>query len=327
VLKQWNLNHFERVAGVFVACALLGILLVFAAIGIRKGWFESKIIYFTEIEDSEGLRGGSAVQLAGIRVGEVVEIDMNRSNLIRVKIAVLRRFRDRIRTGTRIQLIRPYVVGEKALYLFTPIDGTQVLPELSLIPAEEVVGLTELLNGRKFMPYVQTLGNIFNELKQIADLLLKKNDSKKMAGVVERLPEFLAQVGVLTKELTLMTRQLNDGGNLKKVVRGLAQASDTLSASMPQVAEMTPKLARDLTVVVGNLAVLTEEFKKVLPALAEVAPELPKSSHRMVEALDEAVVVLKAMQKSFLLRGSAKEVREEEAIRELEKNRVPASAP
>jgi hypothetical protein len=33
-----------------------------------------------------------------------------------------------------------------------------------------------------------------------------------------------------------------------------------------------------------------------------------------LEALDETVVTLKALQKSFLLRGSAAEVREEEAL-------------
>jgi phospholipid/cholesterol/gamma-HCH transport system substrate-binding protein len=49
---------------------------------------------------------------------------------------------------------------------------------------------------------------------------------------------------------------------------------------------------------------------------------MPRVAKRLVEALDEAVVVLKAVQKSFLLSGKAEEVREEEAERD--KKRQPA---
>lgn len=319
--NQWKMTHFERVAGAFVLFAILGMASIFVFVGVKKGWFESKAYFFTEIEDGEGLRAGSSVELAGVTIGEVTSIEMNSTNLLRVKIAILRRYRDRIREGTQIQLVRPFVVGEKALYLFSPDPSAKLLPELSKIPSEDVIGLTELLNGRKFLPYVQTLSAVFKEMKAIADLILKNKDSKKVAGIMDGLPVFLNQVGKLTNELSTLTRQMNDGENLRKVLRGLASASDALNKNLPEMADRAPQLAKDLSTVVGNLALLTEEFKKVLPALAEVAPELPRSSHRMVEALDEAVVVLKAMQKSFLLRGSAREVREEEALHAQEKQK------
>lgn len=304
--NQWKLSHFERVAGLFVLCAILGMASIFVIVGVKKGWFESRTYFFTEIEDGEGLRAGSSVELAGVTIGEVTSIEMNDTNRLKVKIAILRRYRDRMRDGMQIQLVRPFVVGEKALFLFnTNLDG-KLLPEWSKIPSEDVIGLTELLNGRKFLPYVQTLSGVFKEMKHIADLILKNKDSKKFTGVLESLPQFLSQAGKLTTELSYMTHQLNEA----------------MRKGIPEVTERGPQLAKDLSIVVGNLAVLTEEFKKVLPALAEVAPELPRSSHRMVEALDEAVVVLKAMQKSFLLRGSAREVREEEALRSQEKSQA-----
>lgn len=321
--KHLTLTHFERVAGLFVASAFLGMVAVFIAVGVKKGWFESKVYFFTEIEDSEGLRAGSQVQLAGLHIGEVSTIEMGQNDRLRVKIAILKRYRERIRQGVRIQLIRPFVIGEKALYLSTPEEPSSILPELSSIPAEEVVGLTELLNGRKFLPYVQTMAGVFSEMKRIADLLLKRNEGKSPAGVLQALPQFMTQINRLTNELTKLASQMNDGENLRKVIRSLGSASDAMSSHLPEIAEATPKVAQDFTVLVTNLALLTEEFKKVLPALAEVAPELPRSSRRMIEALDEAVVVLKAMQKSFLLRGSAEEVREEELARQ--KKEEPAT--
>jgi phospholipid/cholesterol/gamma-HCH transport system substrate-binding protein len=55
------------------------------------------------------------------------------------------------------------------------------------------------------------------------------------------------------------------------------------------------------------------------PAVKEVEGELPGASVRLVQALNETVVVLKAMQKSFFMRSSVKEVKEEEH------ERVPAN--
>ncbi|MBV2168701.1 MAG: multidrug ABC transporter substrate-binding protein, partial [Bdellovibrio sp.] len=53
--------------------------------------------------------------------------------------------------------------------------------------------------------------------------------------------------------------------------------------------------------------------KALGPAVQAVEGELPGASVRLVEALNETVVVLKAMQKSFFMRGSVREVKDEEA--------------
>ncbi len=60
---------------------------------------------------------------------------------------------------------------------------------------------------------------------------------------------------------------------------------------------------------------LLTEFQKLTPAIAVIAPELPRTTKRAVEALDETVVLLKAMQRSFLLRGKVEEIRQEEGRR------------
>ena len=64
--------------------------------------------------------------------------------------------------------------------------------------------------------------------------------------------------------------------------------------------------------MVTNLNVLTAEMQKLAPAIAAIAPDLPKTSLKAVEALNETVVLLKALQKSFLLRGNVEEVCEQE---------------
>ena len=78
-------------------------------------------------------------------------------------------------------------------------------------------------------------------------------------------------------------------------------------------------MGKQMGQLIASLSTLAKEFEKLAPAIQEVAPDLPRTSRRAVEALDEAVVLLKAMQKSIFLRGNVEDVREEES-----KSRKPA---
>ena len=71
-------------------------------------------------------------------------------------------------------------------------------------------------------------------------------------------------------------------------------------------------MGHEMAQIIQNLNTLTTEFAKLTPAINEIAPDLPRTTKRAVEALDETVVLLKAMQRSWLLRGNVKDVKDEE---------------
>ena len=99
------------------------------------------------------------------------------------------------------------------------------------------------------------------------------------------------------------------------MAEGLAALSDELKTILPELNHEVPSLGRQLGQLVKSVTVLAKEFETLTPAIKEIAPDLPRTSRRAVEALDETVVLLKALQKSFLLRGNVKEVKEEESQR------------
>jgi len=76
-----------------------------------------------------------------------------------------------------------------------------------------------------------------------------------------------------------------------------------------------------------TVLLISIEMNKILPAISAVAPQLPEASQKSVEALKQAVIVLRAMQKSFLLRGAVKDVQEEDAKLELEKHKTDEEKP
>jgi hypothetical protein len=89
-----------------------------------------------------------------------------------------------------------------------------------------------------------------------------------------------------------------------------------------------PTMGKDMAEMMKTMTSLVSILNEMLPAMKEMGPEIPRVAKRAIEALDEAVIVMKTMQHSFVFSGAAKEVRAEEAEnrkKEEDKKRKPAS--
>ncbi len=99
---------------------------------------------------------------------------------------------------------------------------------------------------------------------------------------------------------------------------------NTMSVEVTKLSKQATE-ADHMRLMMKNVVLLTNELNKTMPAMAEamreMGPEMPQTARRAVEALNEATILIKAMQKSLLLRSNVQEVREEE------KSRLPASKP
>jgi phospholipid/cholesterol/gamma-HCH transport system substrate-binding protein len=97
-----------------------------------------------------------------------------------------------------------------------------------------------------------------------------------------------------------------------EVVKLTSLANKTV---IPSFSKEVPDFGKQMGQLVNNTNGLMTEFQKLTPAISIIAPELPRTTKRAVEALDETVVVLKALQRSFLLRGNVEDIRKEEGRR------------
>lgn len=270
----------------FLLFGVLGAGSALLWLGISTGFFESKVAYEIEIDSVDGLRVGTAVEISGLKIGRVTAIDLKSIGQFTVRFSVRKQFETLFRTDTKILTVRPNVIGEKILLVEPGQPESELLTEGSRVQVEKSTDLMEALGGKKLNQILADLGKIADNLKIIGYAFTDKNRSKAFVKLFDDMGPFVKNVTEMSKQVTTMTKDLNDD----KVF------AETLS----------------------NLNALTIEFQKLTPAINAVAPELPRASQRAVEALDEMVVTLKAMQKSFLLRGNVKEVKDEEL-------RLPAS--
>lgn len=309
-------NKFERVAGLFVMLAICGVILTGVSAAIKQGWFEPKVRYTTTFENADGIHQGTLVQMAGLRAGEVETVELESDNRIRVSFYVLGKFQNRVRENSTVQLIRPFIIGERVLELTVGGEEYDVIPDQSAIKSMETVDLMTLMSGKHLNSYLSKLGGILESVQVLVDAFADKSRAESLVRVIDRMDPLVKNLNTMSMEVIKLSKQATHDDGMQKLVGNLAVTTREINKILPELNEANPAMAKDLAVMTQNLAVMTRALG---PAVKEVEGELPGASVRLVQALNETVVVLKAMQKSFFMRSSVKEVREEEDAR------VPAS--
>ncbi|MEI7973094.1 MAG: MlaD family protein [Bdellovibrio sp.] len=321
-------SRFEKMAGIFVLSTVVGILLVLFSVALEQGWFDGKQFYRAQFENGEGIRPGTQVQISGLRVGKVTDVRLLADGSVQLSFYVFSKYVDRLREDSFAQMIRPFVIGEKVMDIRLGTESLPVLSPHSQIPSKESVDLMSLFGGKNLNEALADMGGMMKSIKKLAEAFLTENRTDKFIEMFDRVDPLLKNMNRMSIDVAKLASQGHQDNRFGDVLAELTKTTRELNALIPEIKNQSPHLARDLSALVSNLAELTGQFKLLSPAFAEIAPELPRASRRAVEALDEAVVLMKALQKSFLVRSHVKDVREKEAENEAAARREqPARQP
>ncbi len=317
---KFYFNKFERVAGLFVIIAVTSFGMAMVSVAVKQGWFEAKVEYTTLFENADGVHPGTLVQISGLKAGSVDSVDLTVENKIFVRFNILAKFDNKVRKNSVTSLIRPFVIGERILDISPGSQGEEKLVANSQITSMESTDLMTLMSGKNIGNYLTTMSEMMGNLRGLAEAFLNKERTNSLINMFDHIEPLIKNLNSMSIEVIKLSKQATKDERFGTVLGELAVTSKELNRMLPQMQEKAPQLAKDMSTLVSNLAELTSEFKVLIPAVTTIAPDLPRVSKRAVEALDEAVVLMKAMEKSFLVRGNVKEVREEES-----RERAPAS--
>ena len=165
-------NKLERAAGIFVLSALVGSVTLSIGVAFKRGWFDAKRSLVTQLESADGIHVGTQVQMSGLRIGSVDDIELKSKNMVEVHFEISEKYFMRVRETSVVQLMRPFIIGEKVLDISTPDEDSPRVVEGALIKAQDSVDFMDLLSGRKLGPYLSSMGKISENLKVVAETIL-----------------------------------------------------------------------------------------------------------------------------------------------------------
>lgn len=319
-------NKFERVAGLFVLTAVVGVLVVSFVVALKKGWFSSKVSFQTVLKNAEGIYEGTSVQIAGLQAGSVKEVELITAKEVRVRFEIFEKFHKRVREDSQTIVVRPFVIGDKVIDITVGSEDQKMLEAGSMIPSEASYDLMDLLSGRRLGPFLENLDKIMMNMKILVEAFTERRRIESIVRIFDEIDPLVKNMNKASKGFIKLSGSMNREKRMDDVMKNLSVLTSEMAEMLPEFKKEVPNMGQQLGQLIQNMNELTAEFKKLTPAIVAVAPDLPRASLRAVEALDEAVILLKAMQRSFLISGSVKEVKAEEAKlkKKRKKLRVPA---
>ncbi len=287
-------GKFEKVAGLFVLIAIVGAVASFVIIAVKQGWFSTKVELKTNFSSGDGIHVGTHVQMAGLRAGSVNKVVLEDDNKITVYFEIQEDFFKRVRTDSTAQVMRPFIIGEKVIDVTVGTTSGTLVVAGSSIPSKSSMDIMDLLSGKELGQYLETMRSMAENMRFVAEQLFAPSRSKAMVQLIDELLPTVKNLNKMTVEFVTLSSMLTERKQIGLVLKN----------------------ANDLMEELNQFIV---EMQVIVPALRSIAPDLPRTSRRSVEAIDELVVTLKALQKNFMLRGKVEEVRDEER-----RGRVPA---
>lgn len=318
--EQNQFNKYERIAGVFVLLCSVGLLLLVAFVVVEKGWFEAKVNYVTHLKNAKDIHKGTDVMASGIRVGWVSDVDVVGPQRVQVDLNIFEKHAHLMTQGSEITVVRAYLVGDKFLELLLGETTAQVMPQGSEIVSRDGVDLVDFVNSKDLSVGLsdalhaitdaqKVIQPSLDKVSQISESLRTRIESMDAEEISGQIQSILAQSSETSKNMSDMGRELAKVAamlNRQQRLQGLLDQSHDLvlgvNQRMPELTDQSYAFMENMTRMANSIESTTKELEKILPVVQEVSPELPALTKKTLNTLDEAVIMMRAMQKSFLLR-------------------------
>jgi ABC-type transporter Mla subunit MlaD len=309
-----NVKSYERIAGLFVMGAAAAILIFTFSIGVEQGWFVQKRTFQVQVNQVEGIYPGTRVQIGGLRVGRIDKVKLQDDGTFIIKFKVFEEYANQFTSKTEVGFIRPYIIGERILDV-TPDESGVRLEDGSMVAFVEHFDLLDTFNGKKLGSYMENMQALLENIRFLAEAFADRRRSEDLVEIFDNMKPLIVNANKATKTLEEMASQMTNKKNLRTLVGNLAVTTTAINTSIEEIvtfAKQLPALGENSTEVMKNLSVLTLHLNDLVPTIQAIAPELPSASKKALRALEEALIVLQAMQKSFVLSSSVAEVKEEQ---------------
>jgi phospholipid/cholesterol/gamma-HCH transport system substrate-binding protein len=266
--------------GIFLLVCLLGAFVLITV--FAKFRFETGKTYLAEFSNVSGLKDGDIVRIAGVEVGKVSKISVDRDATVRVEFSA----DDTVvlTEGSRAAIRYDDLIGNRYLALLEGAGGTHTLKPGDTIPidrTEPALNLDTLIGG--FRPLFRALDP--NQVNELTGQLIEA-----FQGQGPTIGSFLDQAAAVTNTLAdrdLLIGQVVD--NLNVVLGSLGGQSDRFDKAVTSLSELVHGLAERRTDLSNSVAYINAGAGSFADLFAETRAPFQKVVHELDRAAGIAV--------------------------------------
>lgn len=212
----------ELKVGALVALGVTLFIITVLTLGSDTPFFKKTYILRVQFDNVQGLGPGSVVQVLGIPVGNVKEINMlprDGVHKLEARLIVDKSFQDKIPEGSVAGVRTQGALGDKYIYITPGTAGGTPIPDKGEIPAE-------------------VRGDIFDTIASSGDKV------DKLFKAIEEAHKLLANLNEDGRSARLMENMVGAADELKKAVRDLRGGPNDDTKLRQSLTHLTSVLAK-----------------------------------------------------------------------------------
>jgi phospholipid/cholesterol/gamma-HCH transport system substrate-binding protein len=212
-------------------------LVVFVVTVLMLGEFGDRITYVIDFKKVVGLTIDAPVQLNGVQVGRVTDIEFSKdvkNNLVSVRINLFASAKSRINRSTVADISTMGVLGDKYIALETKDFTLPPLPENAVIQTKRTLNVQGMIT--KGEGIIDDLSSLTRDMNQLVAHVKK---GKGLVGVLINNPEIGKN---LVDSISIVSRNLSEGTGLvgklindKVLCQTVATGLENISHDLTQI--------------------------------------------------------------------------------------------
>lgn len=225
---NYKISSFERAVGLFLLVSFVTVLAVLGSLVAKSHFFKKTYAYIIMVENVNQLQKGTKLQVKGLTIGSVSDINLEEKGIFKVMLEVEDKYHVFMKMGSAIHFKNPIIVGEKILEVVIG-EGPELLEDNAILPVnegEDIVKKIGDINWQKVNSILDKLDSTMGH----TDLLMAAL-SKDIPKVTARTPKMASDVEKTIAEMNALIKDLTE---LKPFLK---QAT----ADLPQITSKTDK--------------------------------------------------------------------------------------
>jgi len=299
-------KNTEIIAGIFVLASLALLLVIVVFISGRENVFEAHYQITGLFKSAGGLQTGAEVQLAGIKVGAVGDIEFGPQKKVQVKMNISRRVQTRIRTDSVANIRTMGLMGDRYVEITLGSSNLPMIPNGGEIKTSEPFELSDLVQLAE--PAVADLAKTTHNVMVLTDKLLARSSEldaflHNITELSDSLQQGKGTLGALIKSDAL----LKEARLSLQHFDAFAATADQVASEALQIAHAGKTVMRQIEIIASNLQQVSEDMKKAGPRLN---PLLESAQ----SGISEARELMRSAEHSWLLGGAPERTHKQNPI-------------
>jgi len=287
---KFKIKYADQIVGFFSLLALVLLIILIFAIGVKQNWFTKKNHYYTVFDSGSGVSVGMDLTYKGFSIGKVSKVSLV-GQFVRVDYYVLEDYFDYVKEYSIVELsVSPIGLGSS--FILHPGSGKSILPpnceifRKDSVPAQRLIDSGLVFMGDSKDSIGILLGKVSNILDDVHQLIGNLNDALEGNGDTP-FTEIIENLNQLTNLLS--DKENGAVPNLlgTDITKNLSQTLENLNSMMNDSTGAIPRL---LGVKMSNE--LNSILQTLTPILSNADNLVEKASPEVNELLAQVNTLL-----------------------------------